>query len=659
MIQQNSTSGKNNAWLVRIALFLTAVLFIPGLIQFRDALTAAGYLDLSPKWRLGINALLAAGIIELGIAILSLTPPGRIILRAISSAGALFRGLKKLNIVLFLAAVFIFPYLLIVQYANLTSGFFTRVFILWMLALVGFGCLRALWPARAWHYPALASLLAISAAFQIAFFFTNVSDYPLTLTWSETSNYFYSSLFLAPKIYGFATPLPLFNPARALLGVFPFLLPQPQIWVSRLWVAILWAVCTALAAWLSARRLHLGDRLATFLLAGWAFFFILQGPIYYELLLSAAVVLAWFDPRRLGRSLLVVGAASIWAGLCRVNWYPMPGMLAVLLYLLEVPRQNASWRSYFLKPALWAAAGTALAVAAFAGYTALSGNSTSNTATALQSPLLWSRLLPGANSPLGVLPNALLVAIPALVLIGLWLARQGKQWDGLRRLGILAILAIFFAGGLVVSVKIGGGSNIHDLDGFWFLLMVAASSIFFGRALPDRPTESSLFRVPPLLAAAGVILPLALSLSQALPPPLPDRQEVNHVINQINYYVSEAVHSGKEVLFIDNKQLITFGYVPSAKMVPEYESAYILEMAMIGQQDYFEKFTQDLKSKRFGVIIANPQPTRIQGPGESFAEENNAQIKWVGGPLLCYYQNLKTWLDVSVSILVPEPVPCK
>ena len=82
-------------------------------------------------------------------------------------------------------------------------------------------------------------------------------------------------------------------------------------------------------------------------------------------------------------------------------------------------------------------------------------------------------------------------------------------------------------------------------------------------------------------------------------------------------------------------------------------------MAFIDQQEYFARFTQDLKSNRFGVIIANPQPTRLQNPDEIFAEENNAQIKWIGQPLLCYYQNLKTWLDVNVSILVPEPVPCK
>ena len=39
---------------------------------------------------------------------------------------------------------------------------------------------------------------------------------------------------------------------------------------------------------------------------------------------------------------------------------------------------------------------------------------------------------------------------------------------------LLLILLIFFAGGIVVSVKIGGGSNLHNMDAFLVFLLVAA-----------------------------------------------------------------------------------------------------------------------------------------------------------------------------------------
>ena len=664
MAERVDSSGRQELRLVRIGLFLTAILWIPALIQFRDALGAAGYLDLSQKWRLGMALLFVMSGIAWVLAFLSLTRLGSIFLKAVQAAGSVSKQLGILNGLIFTGSALLFPFISIYKYGNLTPGFFTRAFILWTLTLIGFGCLSALWPRRAWPFWGLTSLLLTSAAFRITFFFTGVNNYPLTLYWSETSNYFYSSLFLANKIYGFSAPLPLFNPARALLGIFPFLLPDPQIWINRLWASLLWIVCTGLAAYLAARRLRLASRLSTLLLAAWAFFFMLQGPIYYELLLSVAIVLGLLDERRFWRSLLVVGLASIWAGLCRVNWYPMPGMVAALVYFLEVPRHGQSWRAYFFKPVLWAAAGTVIATATFAVYTALSGNPTSTTATALQSPLLWYRLLPSGTNATGVLPNAILVALPALTLIGLWFIRQGPRWDAWRKAGIFAILAAFFAGGIVVSVKIGGGSNIHNLDAFWLLLLIVSIFLFFGRSPADRSSRLEALRepallVPALLTTALVLLPILLPLTMALPEPLPDKQVVDHVLNDINAYVAEARNKGQEVLLIDNKQLITFGFIPSTRMVTEYETVYLLEMAMTGSQAYFDKFQQDLKTKRFGVIIANPQPTTLQNPGQGFAEENNAQIQWVGQPLLCYYQNLKTWLDVGISVLVPEPVPCK
>ena len=666
MVDRVDSFGRKELRLVRIALFLTAILLIPALIQFRDSLDSAGYLDLSQKWRLGIDLLFGIGGMAWVLAFLSLTRLGSFFLNAVQAAGSVFKRLGILNNLIFTGSVLLFPYLCIYQYAQLTPGFFTRAFILWTLTLIGFGCLSAIWSRRAWPFWGLTSLLLTSAAFRITFFFTGVNNYPLTLYWSETSNYFYSSLFLANKIYGFSAPLPLFNPARALLGIFPFLIPDPQIWINRLWASLLWIVCTGLVAYLAARRLSLASRLSTLLLAGWAFFFMLQGPIYYELLLSVALVLGLFDlRRRFWRSLLVVGLASIWAGLCRLNWYPMPGMVAALLYFLEVPRGlRQSWLVYFFKPALWAAAGTVIAIATFAVYTALSGNPTSTTATALQSPLLWYRLFPSGTNAEGVLPNAIIVALPALTLIGLWFVKQSPQWDAWRKVGIFAILAASFAGGIVVSVKIGGGSNIHNLDAFWFLLLIVSIFLFFSRSPADRSSgfetlSVPALRVPALLTIALVVLPILLPLTFSLPDTLPDKQVVDHVLNDINAYVAGARNKGQEVLLIDNKQLITFGFIPSTRMVTEYETVYMLEMAMTGSQAYFDKFQQDLKNKRFGVIIANPQPTQLQDPGHGFAEENNAQIQWVGQPLLCYYQNLKTWLDIGISVLVPEPVPCK
>jgi len=648
---------KASAWLLRSGIFLTAVLATAGVIQVRNAAIALGYLDISSKWRTGTSLLFVIPGLFWLLAFLSLTRMQRFDNRVVNAARNFIARTGKGVWIIFLVCMGLFSFLSVGWQPSLTYGLFTRLFFLWIFGLGGYASLSGARLNINWQLRVLTTVLVFVVCFRIVNYMMGVSNYPFSLNWSETSNYFYSSLFLSQKIYGFSSPMPLINPARDLLGTIPLLLPAPQIWISRLWASLLWITCTGLTAYLVARRLRLSDRLFIILFTLWAFIFFLQGPIYYELLLSVAIVVWLFNGQRFWRSLLVVILASAWTGLCRVNWYPMPGIAAAMLFFLETPAAHAAWWRYLWRPAAWVAAGTTVAVAAFAGYNLISGNSTSWTAMVLDSPLLWYRLLPSGTNTLGVLPNVLLVASPCLVLIGLWFDRQASQWKTWRILGIFGILATFFAGGLVVSTKIGGGSNIHNLDAFWFLLLVLTSYLFFGRPANDQAGVLTAIRFPAILIAAIVALPVVMQLTVDSPKQLPGTNAVDEVLNKMNAYVSSAAKQGRDVLFIDNKQLLTFGYFPGARMVTDYETVFILENAMTGNKAYFEKFWQELKENRFAVIIAYPQPKLLQNVSESFAEENNAQITWIGEPLLCYYQETEIFLNLNVEIYTPRPGP--
>jgi hypothetical protein len=50
----------------------------------------------------------------------------------------------------------------------------------------------------------------------------------------------------------------------------------------------------------------------------------------------------------------------------------------------------------------------------------------------------------------------------------------------------------------------------------------------------------------------------------------------------------------------------------------------------------------------------------IKDSSFQFGEENNAWVKWVSGPVLCYYDQKTTLKEVGVQLLVPksEPVDC-
>jgi hypothetical protein len=60
------------------------------------------------------------------------------------------------------------------------------------------------------------------------------------------------------------------------------------------------------------------------------------------------------------------------------------------------------------------------------------------------------------------------------------------------------------------------------------------------------------------------------------------------------------------------------------------------------------------------LIISDPLFTPIKDVSFQFGEENNAWVKWVSGPILCFYEPDKTLPEVKVQFLVPkaEPVDC-
>jgi hypothetical protein len=115
-----------------------------------------------------------------------------------------------------------------------------------------------------------------------------------------------------------------------------------------------------------------------------------------------------------------------------------------------------------------------------------------------------------------------------------------------------------------------------------------------------------------------------------------------------------ATAQGGEVLFIDQRQLLTFGYVTNVPFVPEYEKKVLMNNAMGSRQGYFQRFYQDLAAKRFALIISEPLRISIQDSTDRFGEENNAWVGWVSDPVLCFYDIKVTLRKVNVQLLIPK-----
>ncbi|HEX9012432.1 MAG TPA: hypothetical protein VF813_02905, partial [Anaerolineaceae bacterium] len=313
----------------------------------------------------------------------------------------------------------------------------------------------------------------------------------------------------------------------------------------------------------------------------------------------------------------------------------LPGILAATLFILENRWDGRGWR-YFLEPAAWIAAGTGTAFAANAVYMLGSGNPLYYFSTTFSSPLLWYRLFPSLDNHLGVLADVILYSLPAAALLVYGLSRW-KAWHALRLAALGLFLLMFFAGGLVVSAKIGGGNNIHNLDAFFVLLLTIAASLYFGRFAPDRELEGPQLGIPTALIVGGMCLTGLLGLAGrelVLRQPVAGAEEAIAAV-QANV---DAVNrgGGGEILFMTERQLLSLGMVRGVKLVPEYEKWFLMEMAMGGNQTFYAQFDQAVRSRRFALIVSEPLQLGSRA-GRPFEEENNVFMKYVSAEVLANY----------------------
>jgi hypothetical protein len=536
------------------------------------------------------------------------------------------------------------------------GGLWARLGLVLLAGLLAAPFWNALLPGTKPAESLALSIMLLGGVYKTVYYFPQVSPSPFSLGWSEGSRFYYGSLFQSTALYGERFPLPFLHPSRYLLLSLPFLVPAAPLWAHRLWQVLLWLGTTALSAWLLSRRLGTGSRPRAWIASAWAFLFLFQGPVYYHLLVCVIPVLAWFDRRRVLRSLVVVVLASAWAGISRINWIPMPAFLTVMLYLLDTPLAGG-WRGlwiYLRSPLLWGAAGGAAAVGANALYIAFSGQSDPGSfGSSFTSDLLWYRLWPSPTYPPGILPMALLLSAP------LWLAilanLRRANLHPLRWLGLAGMTGVMFAGGLVVSVKIGGGSNMHNMDAYLVLLAVWGAILMTRGATPEQPRTANPARRPWPLLAMILVMPLGVLMMEGAPVTFPNQSDLREEAGRLRVEVEAAAAQGGEVLFIWQRQFLTFNEVDGVRLVYDYETVDLMEMAMAGNRVYLDNFYRRLAGHEFSLIVAEAQNDFIRGAEDAFPEENNVWVERVTRPLLQYYRPRTTYPVTGTQLL--EPIP--
>jgi len=646
-------SHQKRLFLLRLFLGITLVLGILAVIDQRRYADEIAVWAVSPYWRWGLRGgALLVGILGL-LLLSSWTSMKSKWFSLIEGGGDITARLGILRPILAAIIAFAFPLLIMGHYGRFVLPFFTRLLIFWVIVSIGSWLAFSI---RSDENPIMvfsAIGLIYGAVHRLAVFIADLSTYPFSLGWSEASRYYYASLYFSERIYGEFIPPSVLHPTRYLMQSLAFLLPGAGISVHRAWQVAIWVLFSALVGIALSKRLNLTGPWFRLLFILWTFLFLFQGPVYYHLLVMVVLVLWGTSLTRVGWTLLIVVVASIWAGISRINWIPVPGMLAALIYFLERTPGKKSHVQYLRWPIIWFVVGSVTGFISQFLYVAISGNAPTSFGSSFTSQLLWYRLLPSATYPLGVLPAILLASLPFLLLL---LSRRRREIDltaPIRLVSISLILIILFIGGILVSVKIGGGSNLHNLDAFLVALMVAGAYLATGNWQLDYSTGGGHSSNSPAIVVCGIVMPILFVIGSGLPLRSYDPEQAQRSIAAIQSIVDPINAEGGEILFISQRHLLTFDQIHGVDMIPEYETVFLMEMAMSRNRAYLDKFHDELEHHRFDLIIVDRLSTQLQGSEHDFAEENNAWVEEVSNPILCYYEEIATLSKPPLQFLIP------
>ncbi|MEW6241030.1 MAG: hypothetical protein AB1564_09520 [Chloroflexota bacterium] len=504
----------------------------------------------------------------------------------------------------------------------------------------------------------LFALLALAFVYLGTAILSRVSSEPFSLKWSEATRYYHASLLLSERYYGMSLPPFYQDLSRYVLEAVPLLLPRPTILIQRVWEMYLAFFLALIVVLLLLRRIGkpVGHRLLWFACLVWGIYYLYQAPIFHYLLVTAIPVLAWFDVRRPVRSALAVVVASLWAGISRINWAPIPAMLAVAMYLMEVPVASRPLWRYLLPPALYSILGLSAALAARQWYLVISGIAPEMYNMAFTSTMLWYRLFPTSWNSIGILPSGLIAAAPVVALMVYHLRTRSASWHWIRLFGLGAILFILLTGGMIVSAKIGGGNNLHNLDTYFLLSLVIVIYLIFDRFVPDHESAPVAPAFPPLLIVLTVLTTLVIYTRHGLTPglPIPPNKDSQRVLAELQAMTDETVADGGQVLFITQRHLLTYDLLHGVPLVPEYDNIALMEAAMTGFEPTLRQFVADVSAHKYALIIAPEPPGRMQTSDDLFAEENNAWLREVSVPLLRYYKVSVEYKDLDFVVMVPK-----
>ena len=335
------------------------------------------------------------------------------------------------------------------------------------------------------------------------------------------------------------------------------------------------------------------------------------------------------------------------------NWWAVGSCLVVALIIFIIHRFEAQKRYIEL---LWKGLLVALSITAIVSVFIVGEGVLNSVRTTPRQPLLWYRLFPNLTYPPGILLGFLIVVGPLITLL-LYCVWKGRwQLDLLQRISILGTLLVFLGVGIVASVKIGGGGDLHNLDMFFIGLLIVAGLAWRagGNKLIEQSNQHSIWIKTIIILL--IVIPVLQPILNIRPLEIPSDKEANNILGTIQTEIDHAKSEG-DILFMDQRQLLTFGYIKNTPLIPEYEKKLVMDQAMSGNSGYFKQFYEDLARHRFSLIISDLLKVDLIKNKKNihrFDSENDVWVQWVAEPILRFYKPIVTYKKWGLQLLIPN-----
>lgn len=534
------------------------------------------------------------------------------------------------------------------------ASYFASSFIVGWKKEIGFGFV--------W----LISMMISGVFYHLAFNYLSVISIPLSLGWSEGNRLYDYSVFFGADRYDLAGDgvfQTFISTGRAFYFGLIYLIPNVGIWGVRFWQAFMNTLPMFLIG-LFLIQIDFGPKVSKFqkwVFVIWAYLFLLQGPIHSYFMMALVATFIGSKHKKLLWAALLVAMGGFLANISRWTWTFAPGLFAGMIALLQIedPRfKHGKWKE-LIRPFVLGISGLIGGLGLtkiipvknvnIGNFQNSGGLSLDSITHAFDQSLLWYRLLPNRTFKPGIL-LAVLIAVVFVYAILVVLFVQ-KKWrpNWLQLAGVIVVQGALFGVGTVASTKIGGGGDLHNLDMFLLGTLILAASVW--GMIFDLSKEIKLWQKG--IVVLLLLVPVFSPFHRGKVPVYVDAETTQKVLEKVQSLVDEKKLEG-EILFIDERQLLTFGFVDDVPLVMEYEKKYLNDMAMAGNQEYFEKFYQDLEEGRFSLIVSESLSDVLYKPNSSFAEENTPWVKWVSIPILDTYESIYKNKDYQIQLFVPK-----